>query len=100
MTLAANAAEAVSAVDSLEEAVVLLDEGGSARLADGLLEAFYGPDGSPCPEGSGVFRLTVTDEASGGGTALLLRSIAVYADGGETLVYTLETARSGKAVQP
>ena len=100
VTLAANAAEAVSAVDSLEEAVVLLDEGGSARLADGLLEAFYGPDGSPCPEGSGVFRLTVTDEASGGGTALLLRSIAVYADGGETLVYTLETARSGKAVQP
>ena len=93
VTIAANAAEAVSASDSLEQAAALLDEGGNVRTADGMLEGSYSSDGSPCTDGSGALRLTVSWEPSPENASLVESRIAVYAADEVTPVYTLETAR-------
>ena len=96
VTLAANAAEAVSAADSPEQAAVLLDEGGNVRVTANGLEADYLADGSPCPDGNGALRLTVSWEPSAEDAALVVSRIAVYAAREDTPVYTLETARYRK----
>ena len=92
VTLAANAAEAVSAADSPEQAAALLDEGGNVRLAAGLIEAAYLADGSPCLDGNGALRLTVSWEASPEDAALVVNRITVFAADTQASVYTLETA--------
>ena len=96
VTLAANAAEAVSAADSPEQAAVLLSEGGNVRVTANGLEADYLADGSPCPDGNGALRLTVSWEPSAEDAALVVSRIAVYAAREDTPVYTLETARYRK----
>lgn len=93
VTLAADAAEAVSASGTLEQAAALLDEGGNVRTADGQLEAAYLADGSPCTDGRGALRLTVSWEPSQEDASLVTSRIAVYAAEGEEPLYTLETAR-------
>ena len=50
---------------------------------------------SPCPDGSGALRLTLSWEPSAEDAALVVSRIAVYAEE-ETPVYTLETARYRK----
>ena len=92
VTLAGNAAETVAAADSPEQAAQLLDEGGNVRLADGQLEGLYLADGSPCADGRGVLRLTVSWEASDEYDSLVTNRIAVYDAEKDTLIYTLETA--------
>ena len=96
VTLAANAAEAASAADSAAQAAALLDEGGNVRVTANGLEAAYLADGSPCPDGSGALRLTLSWEPSAKDAALVVSRIAVYAAEEETPVYTLETARYRK----
>lgn len=96
VTLAANAAEAASAADSAAQAAALLDEGGNVRVTANGLEAAYLADGSPCPDGSGALRLTLSWEPSAEDAALVVSRIAVYAAEEETPVYTLETARYRK----
>ena len=96
VTLAANAAEAVSAADSPEQAATLLDEGGNVRLADGRLEASYLADGSPCLSGADALRVTVSWEPAAEDAALVRSRIDVYAASDGTPVYTLETARFRK----
>lgn len=93
VTLAANAAEAVAAADSPEQAAALLDEGGNVRLADGVIEAFYGADGRPCPAGEEALRLRVSWESSEEDEGLVLSRIAVCAEEDGAPVYSLETAR-------
>ena len=90
--LASNAAEAVAAADSLEQAAAMLDVGGNVRISDGKIEACYFSDGSPCADGKGDLLLTVTRESSAEDPGLVESRITVSAaDDGET-VYTLETA--------
>ena len=96
VTLAANAAEAASAADSAAQSAALLDEGGNVRVTANGLEAAYLADGSPCPDGSGALRLTLSWEPSAEDAALVVSRIAVYAAEEETPVYTLETARYRK----
>ena len=99
VTLAANAAEAVSASDSLEQAAALLDEGGNVRENGGKLEASYLADGSPCADGNGALRLTMSWEPSGTDPALAVSRIEVYSAHDAAPVYTLEAAsyRKGAA---
>lgn len=93
VTLAANAAEAVSAADSLEQAATLLDGGGNVHAVDGMLEGNYFSDGSPCADGRGELRLTVSWEPSAEDASVVTSRIAVYAADEEEPLYTLETAR-------
>ena len=96
VTLASDAAEAVSAADSLEQAAALLDEGGNVRAASGLLEAAYRADGSPCTDGDPALRLTASWEPDTEDASLVCSRIAVYAADGQEPVYVLETARYRK----
>ena len=96
VTLAANAAEAVAAADSLEQAANLLDEGGNVRLTAEGLEAASLADGRPCADGSGALRLRASWEPSAEDPSLIVSRIAVYAADSDTPVYTLETARFRK----
>lgn len=90
--LASNAAEAVAAADSLEQAAAMLDEGGNVRVSDGKIKASYFSDGSPCTDGKGDLNMTVTWEPSAEDPGLVGSRITVStADDGGT-VYTLETA--------
>ena len=98
VTLAANAAEAVSSADSPEQAAALLDEGGNVRLADGRIEAAYNADGSPRTAGADALRVTVSWEPSPGDEALVKSRIDVYAAADGTPVFTLETARYRKEI--
>ena len=100
VTLAANAAEAASAADDLEQAAAILDQGGNVRRGDGLIEAAYFSDGSPCADGRGALRMTVAWEPSPEDPSLVECRIAVYAADKETPVYTLETARWRKEAAP
>ncbi len=92
VTLAANAAEAVSAAEGPGQAAALLDEGGNVAVTDGRLEAFYLADGSPCAAGTGELLLTVSWEPSSEEPAFVVCHIAVCAAGEDTPVYTLDTA--------
>ncbi len=96
VTIAANAAEALSAADSIEETAALLDEGGNVRVTANGLEAAYLADGSPCTDGNGALRLTLSWEPSAEDAALIVSRIAVYAAGEETPAYTLETSHYRK----
>ena len=96
VTLASDAAEAVSASESLEQAAVLLDEGGNVRLSDGVLKADYLSDGTPCLTGKGDLTLTVVTEPSAEDPLLLQSRIEVFAAGFESPVFTLETANARK----
>jgi type II secretory pathway pseudopilin PulG len=100
VTLAANAAEAVSASDDLEQAAALLDEGGNVRVENGRLEAAYLSDGRPCADGAGALRLTLSWEASAEDPALVESRIDVFAADDQTPIYTLETARWRKGATP
>ena len=95
VTLAANAAEAVSAAQSPEQAAALLDEGGNVRLVNGQIEAGYRTDGSPCAEDA-VLLVTVSFEPEAQNPALVTSRITVFTADGETPIYTLETAHFGK----
>ena len=91
VTLAQNAAEAfsVSAADSGEALLALLDEGGNASLADGILTASYDADMTPDP--AGLLRVEVERETwiasahYARGTIRVVRSDT----GGE--IYSIET---------
>ncbi|MBR0209025.1 MAG: hypothetical protein IJQ43_09020 [Oscillospiraceae bacterium] len=96
VTLAANAAEAVHAADSPEQASTLLDEGGNVRIVKDGLEAAYLADGSPCADGQGALRLKVSWEPSAEDAALVMSRIAVFAAEEEEPVYVLETGRYRK----
>ena len=96
VTIAANAAEAVSAADSLDRAAALLYEGGNVLIAHGRLEAFYLADGRPCLDGNCALRLTASWETSAQAPELVVSRIAVFAADERTPVYTLETACCGK----
>ena len=96
VTLAANAAEAVSGADSLAQAAALLDEGGNVRIADGQLQADYLADGSPCLDGAGALRVCVSWEPSAPDGSLITSRIDVYAAEDTAPLYTLETARFRK----
>ena len=99
VALASNAAEAVSASGSLEQAAALLDEGGNVRSSGGKLEASYLADGTPCADGDGDLLLTLSWEPSQTDPALVSSRIEVYSDKETAPVYTLETAsyRKGAA---
>ena len=97
--LSSNAAEAVSAADSLEQAAALLDEGGNVRTTDGKIEADYFKDGSPCVSGQGELRLTVSWEPSAEDASLIKSTITVCAADDVAPVYSLETASLRKGAE-
>lgn len=88
VTLAQNAADAVSASASSDALLSLLDRGGNAALEGDVLSARYRNDMTPDPSGELLLTATWTPEESG-----LVRSrISVFGrDRGEPL-YVLETA--------
>ena len=92
VTLAANAAEAVSASDDLAKTAELLDQGGNVRMKDGLLEADYLLSGAPSPNGPGALHLTVKTAPSADDPLLESAKIEVYVTGEEVPLYTLETS--------
>ena len=91
VTLSQNAAEAVSAADSEEELLALLDRDGNASLGQEGVTARYDEDMRPDP--SGALRLDVTwqPEAAEGGTLVRSR-ITVTCQGRAEPIYTLDTA--------
>lgn len=97
VTLAANAAEAVSAADDPEALLALLDEGGNARWADGELELGYEADGSPCASSSPALRLRVSWERAAEDPNLVYSEIRVYAADVTEPVFRLETAAGKEA---
>ena len=96
VTLAANAADAVAAADSLEQAAALLDEGGNVRIADGEFDAAYRIDGHADIDGSGALHVIVRWTPSAEDPSLIYSEIAVYARGGTAPIYTLDTAHYRK----
>ena len=96
VTIAANAAEAVSASGSLEEAAALLDEGGNVQIRDGAIEALYRADGAPCLEGDGALRLSLSWEVSKSDPSLVNSRLTVFSQKDGAEIYTLETARYRK----
>ncbi len=96
VTIAANAAEAVSASGTLEEAAALLDQGGNVQIRDGAIEAFYRADGAPCPDGDGALRLLLTWEVSGLDPSLVESTLTVFTEKDGKELYSLETARYRK----
>ncbi len=96
VTLAANAAEAVSAADDFEQAAALLDEGGNVHITKDQITALYNSDGTPCPDENGALRLTVTWEPSEEDAAFVVSRISVYAAQEDIPAYTMETARYRK----
>ena len=85
VTLAANAAEAVSAADDPEALLALLDELG------------YEADGSPCASSSPALRLRVSWERAAEDPNLVYSEIRVYAADGTEPVFRLETAAGKEA---
>jgi len=93
VTLAGNAAEAVSAAGSEEELLSLLDrEGNAQKMPDTAgVTAFYDTDMRPDP--AGKLRLDVTWLPEEGEAGTLVRSaILVSYDGRTEPVYRLDTA--------
>ena len=93
VTLAANAADAVAAADSLEQAAALLDEGGNVRIADGEFDAAYRIADI---DGSGALHVIVRWTPSAEDPSLIYSEIAVYAREGTAPIYTLDTAHYRK----
>ncbi|MBR5114016.1 MAG: hypothetical protein IK101_01830 [Oscillospiraceae bacterium] len=100
VTLASNAAEAVSSSKDLSQTAELLDEGGNVRTSDGRLEAYYQADCSPCTDGRGDLVLTVSWEPSPEDPSLVTSRIEVFSSNENKPVYTLETARWLKEATP
>ncbi len=96
VTLSSNAAEAAAGADSLEELAALLDEGGNVAPVPGGLEAYYRLDGSPCSHDEAELRLTVSWETEGGERPWIQTTVAVFREGAESALYTLETAHLGR----
>ena len=89
--LAENAAEAVSASDSPEKVLELLDTAGNAQLNGDIVTARYEDDLTPAPDGS--ITLTVSWEPSGTAAGTLVTShIDVWCEDGADPVYSIETA--------
>lgn len=101
--LAENAAEAVSASDSPQALCELLDEGGNARLTEGvssrelssensLIQVWYDGGMNPAPAGDFETAITWIPEKAenGGDTGLVSGIISVYWKG--ELIYRLDTA--------
>ncbi len=97
--LASNAAEAVSAADSLEQAAALLDEGGNVCITNGKIEADYLKNGKPGISGQGDLRLTISWEPSADDASLIESTITVSAADDASPVYTLETAGLRKGAE-
>ena len=100
VTLAANAAEALSDADGLDRAAAILDEGGNVHVERGQLEAAYLADGSPCGEGRSALRLTADWTPSEENASLITSRICVYAAEEDRPVYTLETAKYREEAAP
>ncbi len=92
VTLASNAAEAVAATESLDEAAALLDEGGNVRTGEDELEADYRSDGTPAAEGDWALRLTVRVDPAAEEDPLRQVSIEVREHGKDEPVYSIRTA--------
>ena len=100
--LAQNAAEAVSASDSLEAVSRLLDEGGNTSASDGTVDAFYNRDMTPRPvkEIGAPLRVQITWEPEPGDGNLVHSVITVYGRGRKVPVYQLATAVYLEGVSP
>ncbi len=91
VTLAQNTAEAISASDSPEALLVLLDENGSARQGEkGQILASYDADMTPAPGGS--LTVEATWEPSDPDDSLVYSTVSVWYEGKAEPVYTLRTA--------
>ena len=92
VSLAKNAAEAVSASASEEDLYMLLNENENAEQQDGAVLAWYDKDLLPNRE-SACYRVSVTwnTEETGGGS-LAESQITVYSADSETALYSLDTA--------
>lgn len=91
VTLAQNAAEAVSAADSPSSLVWLLDENGNVFYENGVVEARYTVDMVPAANGALEVDITWTPEERERGT-LVSGEITVRYRGADEPIYTLETA--------
>lgn len=92
VSLAKNAAEAVSASGSEADLYNLLNENGSAERQDGAVSAWYGKDLLPGRDNA-AYRVSVTWDESGTGSGALVKSrISVFAADGETALYSLDTS--------
>ncbi|MDO4990550.1 MAG: hypothetical protein Q4E45_08620 [Eubacteriales bacterium] len=100
VTLASNAAEAVSAADSEESLLRLLNENDNAlRITDDAgVTAFYDVDGSPDPRGA--FRVDVSWLPEGTMTGTLVSSVIQVRFDGDEPVYRLETLSFKKEATP
>lgn len=88
VTLAQNAADAVSASSSSGTLLELMDRNGNAVLEGDVLSARYGKDMTPDPSGELLLTATWKPEESG-----LVRSrISVFGRDREEPLYVLETA--------
>lgn len=91
VALAENAAEAVSASDSPEKVLELLNTGENAQLEGAGITARYDTDLAPDPDGT--LRLTASWEPSDTGTGTLVNShIDVWYEDGAEPLYSIETA--------
>lgn len=90
VTLAQNAAEAVSVSKSAAEVAAVLDENGSASCTDNTVEARYAPDMTPSRDGeiTVVIDWMPDDETDGAFVSCL---ITVFGDRGSEPVYSMRT---------
>lgn len=88
--LAQNAAEAVSASHSAGELLSILDRGGNASGDERAVNAAYGDDMAPDPDG--LYRVNVTWEPDEADPGFVRSVITVTAGNDDTPVYVLETA--------
>ena len=97
--LAQNAAEAVSAAESPEALLSLLDEGGNARAGEReSVLATYDDDMRPDTEGP--VTVEVTWEPSDGDERMIYSTVSVWRTGASEPVYTLRTAAYLGEVSP
>lgn len=99
VTLAANTAEAVSASDSPEALLALLDENGSARAGEGgSVLASYDADMTPAKDG--LYTVEATWEPEDGDPSLVNSVVTVTCAGEAEPVYSLATAVYIGEVEP
>ena len=97
--LAQNAAEAVSAAESSEELLSLLDEGGNARAGEKeSVLVTYDDDMRPAAEGP--VTVEVTWETADGDARMVYSTVSVWRSGAPEPVYTLHTASYLEGVSP
>ncbi len=89
--LAQNTAEAVSAADSQDSLLSLLDEGGNARAGDERgVQARYDDDMHPSPRG--CYTVEATWEPADQDSELVYSTISVWREGNKDPIYSLRTA--------